>query len=107
MTIHAAKGLEFPVVFICGLEKDLLPLTHTNQEKEALQEERRLFYVAMTRARHLLVLSTTSQRYLYGERRTCKVSPFIKEIPSHCLEEISVPASNKKTPVKEKQLSLF
>ena len=107
MTIHAAKGLEFPVVLICGLEQDLLPLTHTNQGKEALQEERRLFYVAMTRARHLLVLSTTRQRFLYGERRTCKVSPFIKEIPSHCLEEISVPASKKKKPPKEKQLTLF
>lgn len=107
MTIHAAKGLEFPVVLICGLEQDLLPLTHTNQGKEALQEERRLFYVAMTRARHLLLLSTTKQRFLYGERRTCKVSPFIKEIPSHCLEEISVPASKKKKPPKEKQLTLF
>jgi DNA helicase-2/ATP-dependent DNA helicase PcrA len=107
MTIHAAKGLEFPVVFVCGLEQDLLPLTHTNQGKEALQEERRLFYVAMTRARHLLVLSTANQRFLYGERRTCKVSPFIKEIPSHCLEEISVPARKKKKPPKEKQLTLF
>jgi DNA helicase-2/ATP-dependent DNA helicase PcrA len=107
MTVHAAKGLEFPVVFICGLEQDLLPLTHTNQGKEALQEERRLFYVAMTRARHLLVLSTTNQRFLYGERRTCKVSPFIKEIPSHCLEEISLPASKKRKPPKEKQLTLF
>jgi DNA helicase-2/ATP-dependent DNA helicase PcrA len=107
MTIHAAKGLEFPVVFISGLEQDLLPLTHTNQEKEALQEERRLFYVAMTRARHLVVLSTASRRFLYGEGRTCKVSPFIEEIPSHCLEEISVPASKKKKPPKEKQLTLF
>jgi superfamily I DNA/RNA helicase len=61
----------------------------------------------MTRARDLLVLSTTSRRFLFGERRTCKVSPFIKEIPSHCLEEIIVPASKKKKPVKEKQLSLF
>jgi len=61
----------------------------------------------MTRARHLLVLSTTSRRFLYGERRTCKVSPFIKEIPSHCLEEISVPAGKKKKPPKEKQLTLF
>jgi DNA helicase-2/ATP-dependent DNA helicase PcrA len=107
MTIHAAKGLEFPVIFICGLEQDLLPLTHTNEGKEALEEERRLFYVAMTRARHLLVLSTTSRRFLHGERRTCKASPFIKEIPSSCLEKISVPASKKKKTPKEKQLTLF
>ena len=58
MTLHAAKGLEFPVVFICGLDQDLLPLAHKNQDQEALQEERRLFYVAMTRARHRLILST-------------------------------------------------
>ena len=107
MTIHAAKGLEFPVVFICGLDQDLMPFAHKNQGEEALQEERRLVYVAMTRARHQLVLSAVKRRFLYGENRTCEVSQFIKEIPAHCLEEVSLPAVKKKKPPKEKQLNLF
>jgi DNA helicase-2/ATP-dependent DNA helicase PcrA len=107
MTLHAAKGLEFPVVFICGLDQDLLPLAHKNQGQEALQEERRLFYVAMTRARHLLLLSTVDRRSFYGEYRTCKPSTFIREIPDHSLEEVSPPARKKKKIPKEKQLTLF
>jgi DNA helicase-2/ATP-dependent DNA helicase PcrA len=107
MTLHAAKGLEFPVVFICGLDQGLLPLIRTNQEEDALEEERRLFYVAMTRSRHLLVLSTVRRRFLYGEYRDCQPSQFIKEIPPHCLEEVSVPPSKKKKPQKKNQLSLF
>jgi DNA helicase-2/ATP-dependent DNA helicase PcrA len=107
MTLHAAKGLEFPVVFICGLDQDLLPLAHKNQGQEALQEERRLFYVAMTRARHLLLLSTVDRRSFYGEYRTCKPSTFIREIPDHSLEEVSPPARKKKKTPKEKQLTLF
>jgi len=106
MTLHAAKGLEFPVVFVCGLDQDLLPLLRKNHDQEALQEERRLFYVAMTRARHHLMLSTVNRRFLYGEYRTCKPSPFIKEIPAHILEEVSSPMRKKK-PAKEKQLTLF
>ena len=106
MTLHGAKGLEFPVVFICGLDQDLLPLAHKNQGEEALQEERRLFYVAMTRARQRLILSTVERRSFYGEYRTCKPSNFIKEIPAHLLEEVSPPARKRKPP-KEKQLDLF
>jgi DNA helicase-2/ATP-dependent DNA helicase PcrA len=107
MTLHAVKGLEFPVVLICGLDQDVLPLSHGEQTEESLQEERRLFYVAMTRARHLLVLSTTKRRFLFGENRTCKPSTFLQEIPGHCLEEVSLPAIKKKKPPKEKQLTLF
>ena len=103
-----SQGLEFPVIMVCGLDQDLLPLTLENQEKEALQEERRLFYVAMTRAKHLLALSSVNRRFLYGENRTCKPSIFLQEIPSHCLEEISPPpAIKKKKSAKEKQLPLF
>ena len=107
MTLHAAKGLEFPVVFICGLDQDLLPLAHKNQGQEALEEERRLFYVAMTRARHRLVLSTVQRRFFYGEYRSCQPSTFIREIPDHSLEVVSPPESKKKKPPKEKQLTLF
>ena len=106
MTLHAAKGLEFPVVFICGLDQDLLPLAHKNQNQEALQEERRLFYVAMTRARHRLILSTVERRSFYGEYWNCKPSPFIKEIPAHILEEVA-PSERRKKPPKGKQLTLF
>ncbi len=107
MTLHAAKGLEFPVVFICGLDQELLPLTRKSQGEEALQEERRLLYVAMTRARHLLVLSSVSRRFLYGEVHTCQPSPFLKEIPHHCMEEVSTVTRKKKKTPKEKQLNLF
>ncbi len=106
MTIHAAKGLEFPVVFICGLEQDLLPFTKKNRTEDNLQEERRLFYVAMTRARHQLVLTCANRRFLYGEQRACEPSQFINEIPAHCLEEVSLPTVKKRS-AKEKQLSLF
>jgi len=106
MTMHAAKGLEFPVVFVCGVDENLLPLAHKNQGEEALQEERRLFYVAMTRARHRLVLSSVNRRYLYGEQCTSQPSQFIKEIPAHCLEEVPLTTVKKKPP-REKQLTLF
>jgi DNA helicase-2/ATP-dependent DNA helicase PcrA len=106
MTTHAAKGLEFPVVFICGLEQDLFPFTKRNLTEDTLQEERRLFYVAMTRARHQLVLTCVNRRFLYGEQRTCEPSQFINEIPAHCLEEVSLPTVKKRS-LKEKQLSLF
>jgi DNA helicase-2/ATP-dependent DNA helicase PcrA len=107
MTLHAAKGLEFPVVFICGLDQDLLPLSHKNQRNESVQEERRLFYMAMTRARHRLILSTVSRRHLYGEYRRFKPSCFVKEIPTHYLEELYLPKVRKKKSPKEKQLTLF
>jgi DNA helicase-2/ATP-dependent DNA helicase PcrA len=108
MTLHAAKGLEFPIVFICGLDQDLLPLTRRNQDRETLEEERRLFYVAMTRARHHLVLCTARRRFLFGEVRRCLPSPFIKEIPARCLEDVSDSIqSRKRHDRKEEQLSLF
>jgi DNA helicase-2/ATP-dependent DNA helicase PcrA len=106
MTMHAAKGLEFPVVFICGLDQDLVPFTAKDLGEETLLEERRLFYVAMTRALHLVVLSAAKQRFLFGELRSCKPSQFIEEIPAHCLEEVSWPTVKKKAS-KEGQLSLF
>jgi DNA helicase-2/ATP-dependent DNA helicase PcrA len=106
MSLHGAKGLEFPVVFICGVDHDLLPLAHKNQDEEALQEERRLFYVAMTRARQRLILSTVDRRSFYGEYRTCKPSIFTKEIPAHLIEQVSLPVRKRK-PSKEKQLTLF
>jgi DNA helicase-2/ATP-dependent DNA helicase PcrA len=108
MTLHAAKGLEFPVVFISGVDQDLLPLIRKDQGPEALEEERRLFYVAMTRARDLLVLTTARRRFLFGEVREAQASPFIGEIPPDLLEEASTTTEGrKKKGPKAKQLPLF
>jgi len=107
MTLHAAKGLEFPVVFISGVDQDLLPLTLKGQGPESLEEERRLFYVAMTRARDLLVITTARRRFLFGEVRDAQASPFIGEIPADLLEETAAAPGRKKKGPKEKQLPLF
>jgi DNA helicase-2/ATP-dependent DNA helicase PcrA len=77
MTIHAAKGLEFPVVIIPGLESGVFPVAYGNDE---IQEERRLFYVGMTRARDKLILSSVRERNRHGRTNKQKTSPFIKEI---------------------------
>lgn len=84
MTLHSAKGLEFPVVFIAGVEEGLLPHFHALKNPEELQEERRLFYVGMTRAKDLLVLSAGRKRRLYSLMQTQEPSRFLSEIPSDC-----------------------
>jgi len=84
MTVHAAKGLEFPVVFITGLEERLFPL-HC-YEPEELEEERRLFYVAMTRAQEKIFLSWAQSRYQYGQLHHSLPSMFISEIDSSIVQ---------------------
>jgi DNA helicase-2/ATP-dependent DNA helicase PcrA len=108
MTLHAAKGLEFPVVFISGADGDLLPLIRKDEGRESVEEERRLFYVAMTRARDVLVLTTARRRFLFGEVREASSSPFLSEIPAELLVDVSpsTPDRRKKGP-KERQLTLF
>jgi DNA helicase-2/ATP-dependent DNA helicase PcrA len=81
MTIHSAKGLEFPVVFIAGLEESLFPHIASSQDPGALEEERRLAYVAITRARELLFLTHTQTRNLFGKTQANPQSRFIAEIP--------------------------
>ena len=80
MTIHMAKGLEFSVVFIVGVEEDLFPSQMMISSREDLEEERRLFYVAITRAMKKLYLTYSSTRYRYGVLKDCEKSRFIKEI---------------------------
>jgi DNA helicase-2/ATP-dependent DNA helicase PcrA len=80
MTLHAAKGLEFPVVFITGLEEGLLPISLALDTKEELEEERRLFYVGMTRAEQQLYLSFARTRYHQGEMLYSLRSRFVDEI---------------------------
>ena len=101
MTLHAAKGLEFPVVFICGVEDGLIPF----RERDAdLAEERRLFYVGMTRAEEELVLLRARSRQRYGERVQCTLSPFVEEIPAQLLgrEDAAMPRRRE-----AEQMSLF
>lgn len=78
-TIHSVKGLEFPVVFIGGLDENILPINRSGSDEEDLEEERRLMYVAVTRARERLYLTRAMSRYMYGRRERMFPSRFIKE----------------------------
>ncbi len=91
MTLHSAKGLEFPIVFICGLEEDLFPTARALEEArtnpESLEEERRLFYVGITRARERLYLSHAERRFAFGAFRESAPSRFVDEIPTDLLHK--------------------
>jgi len=89
MTLHNAKGLEFPVVFIVGLEDGVFPHQRSMDSRENIEEERRLLYVGMTRAKDLLYLTGAAYRSRYGELRLGPESRFIKDIPREYLEVIS------------------
>jgi DNA helicase-2/ATP-dependent DNA helicase PcrA len=86
MTIHAAKGLEFPVVFVGGLEEQLFPNAMSMNTREELEEERRLFYVAITRAKGKLFLTYANSRYKFGQLVQNDASRFIAEIPEDYLD---------------------
>ena len=85
MTLHAAKGLEFPVVFIVGLDDGVLPHQRSFEDPESMAEERRLFYVGLTRAKDRLFLSHNFRRTLYGDSGPVKTSRFLDEIPRELL----------------------
>ena len=110
MTIHAAKGLEFDAVFITGLEEGLFPSEYSLAEKGGLEEERRLMYVALTRARKRLYLSAAQMRMLHGKTNFGVVSRFLDEIPSNLIKSLSAttkttnsyhPSSKVSTKIKE------
>jgi DNA helicase-2/ATP-dependent DNA helicase PcrA len=86
MTIHAAKGLEFPVVFVGGLEEQLFPNAMSLNTRDELEEERRLFYVAITRAKGKLFLTYANSRYKFGQLVQNDASRFISEIPEEHLD---------------------
>ena len=88
MTLHAAKGLEFPVVFLVGLEEGLFPHQRSAEDPERLEEERRLCYVGMTRARERLYLTHAEQRRLHGQETPALPSRFLGEIPPEHVEAI-------------------
>ena len=89
MTIHLAKGLEFPHVFIVGLEEDLFPSAMSMSTRSELEEERRLFYVALTRAENQAYLTYAQSRYRWGKLTDCEPSRFIDEIDNQYLEYIT------------------
>jgi len=100
MTLHSAKGLEFPLVFLCGLEEGLFPHKMSIEEPGRLEEERRLCYVGITRARERLYLTHAEARRLYGKETFPHRSRFLDEIPAELIEEVRLggsvvmPASN-------------
>lgn len=97
MTLHASKGLEFKVVFVTGMEEGLFPLAAAAQDPTELEEERRLFYVGVTRAQELLFLSYARSRYRYGEQQSAIRSRFLDEIEVEdvVMTETGVPYSGR------------
>ena len=87
MTIHAAKGLEFPLVFICGAEEGLFPHYLSKEDPLAIEEERRLCYVAITRAMRQLCITYAQERRIFGREEIRQVSRFVLEIPDTLIEE--------------------
>ncbi len=89
MTLHTSKGLEYPVVFIAGMEEGLFPHFRSQEDGREVEEERRLCYVGMTRARQLLYLTDTLTRELYGQRNESRPSRFLGEIDSALIKRIA------------------
>lgn len=88
MTLHTAKGLEFDLVFLVGMEEGLFPHKMSMDDLSGLEEERRLAYVGITRAKHKLYLSHAESRRLHGEINLCRPSRFVREIPKSLIEEV-------------------
>ncbi len=97
MTLHAAKGLEFPLVVLAGMEEGLFPHARTRDDDEGLEEERRLCYVGMTRAERRLVLTSAARRRLFGEYQSTEPSRFLFEIPPELVRVVE-PAYSPRSP---------
>ena len=104
LTMHAAKGLEFPVVFIIGAEQGLLPYEPLQGEPSLIEEERRLFYVAMTRAMKKLIITRSRSRSLFGRSSKPRPSIFLRGIPSHLKSQAKI--THRAKP-RARQLELF
>ena len=109
MTMHSAKGLEFDTVFMVGAEDNIFPSYRSMNDPAEMEEERRLAYVAITRAKRLLYITHTSYRMLYGQTMRNKLSTFVREIPENLIEKtgerVHKPASEWKKPVKPNYLA--
>jgi len=104
LTFHASKGLEFPVVFIAGAEEGITPIIRDDSD---IEEERRLFYVAMTRAKDELQITWSTERSRYGNIEEMEISRFINEIPNELKQQTEKHSSKKKPKDDGKQLGLF
>jgi uncharacterized protein (TIGR00375 family) len=107
MTLHAAKGLEFPVVFIAGCEQDLIPYRRNDLEPADISEERRLFYVGMTRAMERLYLTRAKNRRIYGQTMPRVLSSFVTDIENQLKRDETPLPKKKKADSESKQLKLF
>ena len=111
MTLHAAKGLEFKIVFLAGMEEGILPHANSTEHTEDLEEERRLCYVGMTRAREMLFCLHAYERRVHGKFREQSPSPFLTEIPADAIEQVRLggqryaqPSGNwRERPIQQRQ----
>src|SRR5699024_249428 len=95
MTLHAAKGLEFPIVFLVGMEEGLFPLLRANDDEADMEEERRLAYVGITRAEEELYITNAISRTIYGRTQFNRPSRFVDEIEEDLLEPIGTYAKRQ------------
>ncbi|MBP1048054.1 DNA helicase PcrA [Enterococcus sp. BWM-S5] len=107
MTLHAAKGLEFPVVFLIGLEEGIFPLSRAMIEEQELEEERRLAYVGITRAEEILYMTNAYSRTLYGKTQYNRPSRFLGEIEEELIEPHGMEASSQQRPVRTQEPRIF
>ena len=104
MTIHGAKGLEFDVVFLVGMEEGLFPHSNAFNEEDGVEEERRLCYVGITRAKEILYMTNTKRRLLYGQTKENTVSRFIKEIDESLLDNQNVGDTSLEKPIDSSKM---
>jgi superfamily I DNA/RNA helicase len=105
--MHAAKGLEFPIVFIAGCEENLIPYRRSDHEQADIEEERRLFYVAMTRAMERLYLTRAKKRRIYGKTHDRELSSFVTDIEQKLKKDETPLFKKRKTENHQVQLKLF
>jgi DNA helicase-2/ATP-dependent DNA helicase PcrA len=92
MTMHAAKGLEFPIVVVAGMEEGLFPHSRSAEDEDDLEEERRIFYVCITRAEKRLILTSAARRRVFGEYQATEPSRFLSEVPEQLVQRIETAA---------------
>jgi DNA helicase-2/ATP-dependent DNA helicase PcrA len=97
MSMHAAKGLEFPIVVVAGMEEGLFPHARSAEDEDEVEEERRLCYVCLTRARERLILTSAARRRIFGDYQATQPSRFLDEIPAELMERLEPVASPRWT----------